>query len=76
MHLWLYLGEFGSRRRVSYMATLYKFLREGLKSDYGKAQWIIGVWQEVSGPLVMCEREFHASVSLAKQGYESTGGYA
>ena len=40
---------------------MYKFLREGLKSDSGKEVWKIGVWKKHTGNIKMCESGFHCS---------------
>ena len=40
--------------------TLWKFLRVGLKSEYGKCEWQIGTWKKESG-LSICNRGFHGS---------------
>ena len=38
----------------------YKFLRKGLKSEYGNCAWKIGKWKKHEGELVMCKAGFHA----------------
>ena len=39
---------------------MYKFLREGLKSENGKCKWEIGKWKKVKS-IKMCEKGFHCS---------------
>ena len=40
---------------------LWKSMRMGLKSEYGKINWKMGEWRKVTGELEMCENGFHAS---------------
>ena len=40
---------------------MYKFLREGLKSDNGNEVWKIGKWKKHRGKLEMCKSGFHCS---------------
>lgn len=42
--------------------TLYKFLRTGLKSQYGNHTWKLGECYEVAEDLVYCNKGFHGSV--------------
>ena len=39
---------------------LYKFLREGLKSEHGNCTWEVGVWKKEDN-ISICNRGFHAS---------------
>lgn len=39
---------------------LYKFLRTGLKSEYGDCQWTIGEWKKEEN-IAICSSGFHAS---------------
>ena len=49
---------------------LYKFLREGLKSDSGDHTWTLGKWYKINGKLEICHNGFHASkTALQALGY-------
>ena len=43
---------------------LYKFLRTGLKSNYGKHKWKMNKWYKQNGNLEMCGNGFHASKQI------------
>jgi hypothetical protein len=43
------------------MPQLYKFLRTGLKSEYGNFSWEVGKWYKADGRIEICKAGFHAS---------------
>lgn len=44
--------------------TLYKFLREGLKSDSGHHEWKLNTWYKIDGKISICNNGFHASKTI------------
>src|SRR3990167_24152 len=49
--------------------TLYKFLREGMKSEHGNCVWTSGEWKK-EDKVSLCNRGFHASkTALQALGY-------
>ena len=43
---------------------LWKSMRPGLRSGFGKKKWKIGKWYEIKGELEMCQNGFHASEKI------------